>query len=143
MVMDPRATILMPEHSELKPNEINLSPLEDWILENGSEDDGFVYQTPMVAERIHGDLPQNLLRLIAVGALARLAADGLITVGVSIDNFDPVALGDLSAFFESAETWRSFGESSLGTAEYRATDEGQALNDELDRQGKIRTSRII
>lgn len=134
----------MRDINDAKSNrKLKLSALEDWILENGSEDDGFVYQTPMVAERIHGELADDLLRLIAIGSLVRLAADGLITVGMSIDAFRPIALEDLPSFLEGADAWRAFGESKQGTAEYRATDEGMSLNDELDRLGMIRTSRFI
>lgn len=121
---------------------LKLSALEDWILEIATEDDGFVFQLPMVAKRIHGEFPVDLLRLISVGALSRLAVDGLIVVGTSINTFRPIPLEELASFLKSDAAWSGFGESELGTAEYRATDAGIELNDIIDRSGAVRMANI-
>lgn len=121
-----------------------LSPLEDWILENASEDDNLIWQTVAVADRLskHGSLADP--RKAAFGAILRLVEHGLIEVGEAHGQSIHLPKGvEAEAFLADPATWRPQDSELPLDRVYGATERGITLNESFEASGAPRTARAF
>lgn len=122
-------------------SEFGLNPLEEWILENGSEDTGLVSDLPRVAERLLGEAKGEPSTQSARAALTKLVDRGLLSVGTAKNAaYLSIDKGDLLVRLEESTVWAHYGSSDNASLEYWATEAGEKLNRKIDQAGLKRAS---